>query len=533
MKSKTILAIIAMAMLLVTVQQALAEDVTITSQPVTSATMNMPYEYQVTATSPHGDPLTYSLVQNPSGMTIGGDTGLITWTPGQAGTFPVNVSATDGNTTGYQAYEITVTADPSQISADHLRLGSTTQKRDQFILSQPWEISNTGSYDITGLQGEVIGVHERYNFSLQIPATTIPAGGSVTAYATIYVPKNEDAGQRDLGMIRLTGTSQGEQRTLDRTVSLEVQNNLVIEEIEVRIGGRRERLTSPGSVSRNAQLGDEIEVRVKVKNTFDETMDIEDIELETFSDDLWDADGLDDFISRLRRGRTADLVVRFTIDPREVDPFDAPFYIDLMVTGIDENNARHGETWFISLDLETRTRDIRILDTRMSPTILRCDERIINVDVEIRNLGTRDTDTAMLRYDILDVDFLEWHRDIEIYEGETRNINRRIQVPANLEAGVYYLQIDAYPLRTGSSTDTELLTFTVEACPVDEQPPTPTPTPPPIDDTTIIPGTPVDRTAGERGFLGLQGDAYIVLLGALVLILLIVVVILMVLMARK
>jgi hypothetical protein len=310
-----------------------------------------------------------------------------------------------------------------------------------------------------------------------------------------------------------------------------VQNNLAIDEVEVRIGGRRERLTSPGTISRSAQLGDEVEIRVRVRNTFDENIDIEDVELETFTDDLWDADGLDDFLSRLRSGRTADLVVRFTIDPREVDPFDAPFFIDLMVSGIDSNNARHGETWTITIDLETRTRDIRILDARASPTILRCDERMMSVDVEIRNLGTRDTDAAMLRYEILDTSFLEWHRDIEIFEGETRNINRRIQVPANLVSGVYYLQIDAYPLRTGSSTDTELLTFTVEACPVDTEP-TP-PTPPPTDDVVIIPGTPVDRTVGERGFLGLQGEGYLIFLGALVLILLVVVVILMVVMARK
>ncbi len=532
MKSKTILAIIAMAMLLVTVQQALADQVTITSQPVTTATVNMEYEYQVTATSPHGDPLTYSLVQNPSGMTIGSSTGLITWTPGQAGTFPVNVSATDGNTTGYQAYEVTVTSQPSQISADHLTMGGSNQKRDE-IVTREWTITNTGSYDITNLQAEKIGIHDRYDFSLNIPATTIPAGGSVTAFATLSVPLNEDAGQRTLGTIRLTGTSQGEQRSLERNLNLEVQNNLEIEEVEVRLGGRRERLTSPGSVSRDAQLGDEVEIRVRVRNTFDETMDIEDIELETFADDLWDADGLDDFISRLRRGRTADLTIRFTIDPREVDPFDAPFFIDLMVTGIDENNARHGETWTIDIDIETRTRDIRILDARMSPTILRCDERILNVDVEIRNVGTRDTDTAMLRYEILDIGFLEWHRDIEIYDGELRNFNRRIQVPADMEPGIYYLQIDAYPLRTGSSTDNELLTFTVEACPEEEEPAPPTPPTPPTDDVIVVPGTPVDRTVGERGFLGLQGNAYIVLLGALVLILLVVVVLLMVAVARK
>lgn len=530
MKSKTILAIITIAMLLITVQQALAENVTITSQPVTSATLNQPYEYQVTATSPHGDPLTYALVQNPSGMSIGSDTGMITWTPGQVGTFPVNVSATDGNTTGYQAYEVTVTSEPSQISADHLEMGGSNQKRDE-TTTREWTITNTGSFDITNLEREIIGVHDRYEFTLDLPSTTIPAGGSINAFATLNVPISEDAGSRNLGTIRLTGTAGGEQRSLERNLRLEVENNLVIDQVEVRIGGRRERMTSPGIVDRRAELGDEIEIRVRVENTFEENIDIEDIELETFSDDLWDADGLDDFISRLRSGRSAELVINFAIDPRDVDPFDAPFLIDLDVRGIDENNAWHGETWDIEIDLDTATRDLRILDARMSPTLLRCEERTLNVDVEIRNVGRRDLERGMLRYDILDVDYLEWQRDIEIFEGETRNMNQRIVLPENTEPGTHYLQIDAYPMGTGSSTDTELLTFTVEECPVEEPEPEPEPTPP--RNVTVIPGTPVDRTVGERGFLGLQGDAYIVLLGGLVLILLIVIVILMVVMARK
>ena len=56
------------------------------------------YEYQVRATDPDGDSLTYALHESPKGMTIDPSTGIITWNipPGYTGKSPVTVSATDG-----------------------------------------------------------------------------------------------------------------------------------------------------------------------------------------------------------------------------------------------------------------------------------------------------------------------------------------------------------------------------------------------------------------------------------------------------
>jgi hypothetical protein len=55
------------------------------------------YEYQVNATDPDGDVLTYSLSKSPEGMTINPSTGLITWNipPGYTGKSPVTVSVKD------------------------------------------------------------------------------------------------------------------------------------------------------------------------------------------------------------------------------------------------------------------------------------------------------------------------------------------------------------------------------------------------------------------------------------------------------
>ena len=57
----------------------------ITSTPITTATINQPYQYQATANGPG---VTWSLVSGPAGMAIGATTGLVTWTPSAAGTSP-------------------------------------------------------------------------------------------------------------------------------------------------------------------------------------------------------------------------------------------------------------------------------------------------------------------------------------------------------------------------------------------------------------------------------------------------------------
>ncbi len=72
----------------------------ITSTAVTTATQNVLYSYQVTATDPDDNTLTYSLTTSPSGMIITPSSGLISWTPtgAQVGKDKVTVKVTDNGT---------------------------------------------------------------------------------------------------------------------------------------------------------------------------------------------------------------------------------------------------------------------------------------------------------------------------------------------------------------------------------------------------------------------------------------------------
>jgi RHS repeat-associated protein len=88
-----------------------ATGIVLASVPVSIDTA---YLYQVRAVDPQGLPLTYSLTQSPSGMTIDPATGLITWVPtaAQVGQNPVSVQVEDTQGgTDMQSFLVTVTSE--------------------------------------------------------------------------------------------------------------------------------------------------------------------------------------------------------------------------------------------------------------------------------------------------------------------------------------------------------------------------------------------------------------------------------------
>jgi len=84
---------------------------TITSTSITTATVGQNYTYDVEATDPDGDTLTYFLTTSPAGMTINVATGFISWNPTAAdvGIHSVTVEVSDGELTNTQSFTIIVT----------------------------------------------------------------------------------------------------------------------------------------------------------------------------------------------------------------------------------------------------------------------------------------------------------------------------------------------------------------------------------------------------------------------------------------
>jgi hypothetical protein len=157
---------------------------TITSTPITSATEDEVYVYDVEATDIDvSDTLSYSLTSYPIGMSIDETTGVISWTPtnAQVGTNSVTVLVSDGNSgTDSQTFTITVTNanDPPTIISASI---TTATEDTQY------------SYDVEATD---LDVGDTLIFSL----TTYPAGMTIDSSTglILWTPTNSQVGSNNV-----------------------------------------------------------------------------------------------------------------------------------------------------------------------------------------------------------------------------------------------------------------------------------------------------------------------------------------------
>ncbi|NLX56889.1 MAG: tandem-95 repeat protein, partial [Planctomycetaceae bacterium] len=128
---------------------------TITSTPVTSATEDSAYSYDVNATDPNvGDTLTYSLVVAPTGMTINATTGLIAWKPtnAQVGANAVQVRVRDvAGAAAMQSFSITVanTNDPPTITSTPVTSATEDSAYRYDVNATDPDVGDTLTYSLT------------------------------------------------------------------------------------------------------------------------------------------------------------------------------------------------------------------------------------------------------------------------------------------------------------------------------------------------------------------------------------------------
>jgi RHS repeat-associated protein len=153
----------------------------IVSQPVTAATLNQVYRYDVRATDPDGHAITYSLGSAPAGMRIETTTGRLLWQPATVPSAPVQVVvvATDERQgRAEQAFTIQVYATPNR--------APVITSRPDLALSPgtPWQYT----VNATDADGDALTVV--WN---RVPAGMAPSGADAT-----WTPTVAQAGEHEV-----------------------------------------------------------------------------------------------------------------------------------------------------------------------------------------------------------------------------------------------------------------------------------------------------------------------------------------------
>ncbi len=184
----------------------------ITSRPTFLATVDQPYEYQLVASDPEGDAISYDLPGFPFGMTV--DTnGLVAWTPvaGQEGPHVVTLVASDSNG-AWSAQQFTLTA--------------ATNDAPTIISSSPTTVAAGAIY--------------RYDVQVQDPdgdtvlfgLSAAPAGMTIDAFGRLeWSPLVGDIGSSEVEIIVTDGRG-GEDR---QNFALDVTTDQVAPRLQITL----------------------------------------------------------------------------------------------------------------------------------------------------------------------------------------------------------------------------------------------------------------------------------------------------------
>ncbi len=429
-----------------------------TSSPSESAIIGEEYQYQATATDEDSsDTLTFALVSGPAGMIITAD-GLLSWTPANLGSEEVNISVTDGRATVYQSWTITVREPTASLSMSPIYLGDSHQKREEHV-SDTFILKNTGTVDITDISLSTTADSD-FEVIFSIPTSNLAAGEEMVITIDAFVPKDLDAKVNNIGSVTATGTATNVVSTTT-DLFMEAENNLVIDDVDITIDGKKKNLDDGDDF--DVKPGDEVELKIKVANTFDENIDIEDIEVAVESDNELDWDDSED-INRIRDDDDDTVTLTFKV-AFDIDDDEAPFDVEIRVEGEDENGANHGETWEFEIDIDKERDEIIISDLDLRPSLITCDDSSVTLDVELTNIGRDDQDEAVLKVDIEDLGFERIIKDISLDEGDDITKRISINLPDGVKEGLYDIDVRVYTSDNDRDlTDVEVITLTIDGC---------------------------------------------------------------------
>jgi hypothetical protein len=353
-------------------------------------------------------------------------------------------------------------------------LGGPDQERGQTVTAT-YIISNNGPLDINNVHVTASGISTAYKLITTLLDSSVSTNGSLSLVVTAYVPLSLNAVdsrgnelQVSIGNLIISGEYSDGTNVPAYTIPLKMQaeNKLSFRSNKIIIDGSSKTLKNDDyKVDRNA----DIEISSKVENTFSDegdcdtdgtNCDIEDItvRIESTDSDL-DVDEEMDFGYISANDDDTDSVSFYV--PDDID--DGTYGMEMWLTGVDENGARHGERLKFYLRVEVPNDEVLIKNFDLIPGTLSCNDRSATLTVTLENTGSDDQDRASLFIESTKLDIKQSVYNILLDSGDTVSKTFEIDVPDDISPGTYFIQMIAN-VQINKETDRQAAQLVVRDC---------------------------------------------------------------------
>lgn len=302
-------------------------------------------------------------------------------------------------------------------------------------------------------------------------------------------------------------------------------HKLIITAIDAKVGSRTvHTITSGNTINEDARPGDNVEIRVDVKNNFTsaENLRIRDISVKGTIESIDNGNDLEQDSSNfnLGTGSSKRVTLRYQV-PLQVD--EDTFNIDINAEGEDQNGTTQTVDAVVKLNVNKRSHDIRFVRDALSPAEITCKRANIRLDLSFINLGNDDENTVNIQI---------YNPDLGLdIKDSVSNLLAQANDPASRFSKIYSFKVandvpaGAYPIAVRLSynndnqkkEDTVYLTVsdcsttivptktTESTVPVQTNPPTT-----PSTSTTVVQQVPPNTTVTQEGGSFFGGNGFVI-----------------------
>lgn len=363
------------------------------------------------------------------------------------------------------------------LNVPDVTVGDADQARVHNV-STTFTVTNNNASAITGIQ-ITSSAASKYNVRFSNVPSSIAASSSATVTVTVDIPDDHDGVDSNLeenpisvGNIQVSGTLSSNAITETSSLKVQAENMLKIDKVRVACDTKTKSLED-GEQMDNLLPDQDCTFEIEIENRFDDRNDdgekIYDVNFDSVdvkmdsSNSYVDVD-VDDEPSEIDADDkdTAD----GTIEIDEEADRDAR--IEVKVSAIDDNGAKHGEVLKFDMEVTRLRHDIQVRQVSINPqSIDNCENSEVRVSVNVRNMGKRDEDQASVEVRVPDLKFVMKEPDFELDQDDSTTVSVSIPIPEDADAKTYDVEVRTY-YDSLAESNLGKGTFTITACELPE-----------------------------------------------------------------